>query len=96
MRLSTAQVEQTLTQVNAEVLPDGHPVRDQLNELFGDHTFFLDGNGLNILETVGASEADPKIGEVINLANWSDGTFAKLKVHEPEPTGVIVTLGAAN
>jgi hypothetical protein len=94
MRLSTAQVERTLTQVNAEVLPDGHPVRDQLNELFGDHTFFLDGNGLNILETVGASGADPKIGEVINLANWSDGTFAKLKVHEPEPTGVIVTLGA--
>ena len=78
MRLSTAQVERTLTQVNAEVLPDGHPVRDQLNELFGDHTFFLDGNGLNILETVGASGADRKIGEVINLANWSDGSFAKL------------------
>ena len=94
MRLSSAQVERTLTQVNAEVLPDGHPVRDQLNELFGDHTFFLDGNGLNILETVGTSGADPTTGEIINLANWSDGTFAKLKVHEPEPTGVIVTLGA--
>ena len=94
MKLNAAQVEQTLTQVNAEVLPDGHPVRDQLNEMFGDHTFFLDGSGLNILEAVDASGAEPKAGEVINLANWSDATFARLKVHEPEPTGVIIALGA--
>jgi hypothetical protein len=94
MKLSAPQVERTLSQVNAEVLPDGHPVCDQLNELFGNHTFFLDGNGLNILETVGASGDEPKIGELINLANWSDGTFAKLQVHEPEPTGVIVTMGS--
>ena len=95
MKLSTAQVEQTLSQVNAEVLPDGHPARDQLNELFGDHTFFIDNSGLNILEVVGTSEAEPETGEVINLANWSDATFAKLRVHEPVPTGVIVKLGSA-
>jgi len=94
LKLNTTQVEQTLSQVNAEVLPDGHPARDQLNEIFGDHTFFLDNSGLNILEVVGTDEAEPKIGEVVNLANWSDETFARLKVHAPRPTGVIVTLGA--
>ena len=93
MKLNSTQVKQMLSQFQAEVLPDNHPAVAQLNNLFGEHTFFLDGSGLNILEIVGASEDEPKIGEVINLANWNDATFARLRVHEPVPTGGIVTLG---
>jgi len=40
MKLNSAQVEQTLTQFEANVIPDDHPLVPKLNELFGDHTFF--------------------------------------------------------
>jgi hypothetical protein len=50
MKLTSAQVEQTLTQFEGEVIPDNHPVVPQLNSLFGEHTFFLDRRGLNIVE----------------------------------------------
>ena len=41
MKLTSAQVERTLTQFEGEVIPDNHPVLPQLNSLFGEHTFFL-------------------------------------------------------
>jgi hypothetical protein len=50
MKLNSAQVEQTLTQFEAQVIPEDHPLVPELNELFGDHTLFLDGNGLNVVE----------------------------------------------
>jgi len=46
MKLNSAQVQQTLGQFEARVIPDEDPVIAQLNELFGEHTFFLDQHGL--------------------------------------------------
>jgi hypothetical protein len=92
MRLNSAQVTQTLNQFEAQVLPDDHPAVAQLNNLFGDHTFFLDGSGLKVLEPVGAPESEAKTGEVVSLADWSDATLTSLKPHEPELTGVVVVL----
>jgi len=92
MRLNSAQVKQTLNQFDAQVLPDDHPAVTQLNNLFGDHTFFLDGGGLKVLEPVGAPEEEAKTGEVVSLADWSDATLTSLKPHEPELTGVVVVL----
>jgi hypothetical protein len=48
MKLTSAQVERTLTQFQGEAIPDNHPVIPQLNGLFGEHTFFLDSHGLNM------------------------------------------------
>ena len=60
--------------------------------MFGDHTFFIDSGGLNVLEPTEASEPESPIGMIVNLAYWSDETLTKLSPHEPEPTGVIVNL----
>ena len=49
MKLTPTEVERTLSQYKAEAVPDNHPVVPQLNNLFGEHTFFLDSNGLNIV-----------------------------------------------
>ena len=49
MKLTSAQIERTLSQFDAEAIPDSHPALPRLNELFGDHTFFLDSKGLNIV-----------------------------------------------
>ena len=92
MKLNAAQVKRTLSQFNAEVLPDSHPAVPQLNTLFGDHTFFLDDGGLNVLEPAETPEVDGQTGEVVSLASWSDESLTSLRPHEPEPTGVVIDL----
>ncbi len=92
MKLNAAQVKRTLSQFNAEVLPDSHPAVPQLNTLFGDHTFFLDGGGLNVLEPAEMPAVEGQTGEVVSLASWSDETLTSLRPHEPEPTGVVIDL----
>jgi hypothetical protein len=92
MKLNSAQVERALKQFEAQALPEDHPVVPQLASMFGDHTFFIDSGGLNVLEPTEASEPEAPVGMVVNLAYWSDETLTKLSPHEPEPTGVIVSL----
>ena len=93
MKLTSAQVERTMSQFEIQALPDNHPAVPELNELFGDHTFLLDSNGLNILEP---ADETPRGGvqaaKVINLANWSGENRTRLAPHEPQPTGAIVEL----
>ena len=92
MKLNSTQVKQTLSQFDAQVLPDDHPAVTQLNNLFGDHTFFLDSGGLKVLEPSEAPEMQAQTGEVVSLADWSDATLSSLTPHEPELTGVVVVL----
>jgi hypothetical protein len=97
MKLTSEQVERTLMQFEAHAVPNNHPVVPQLSEMFGDHTFFLDSKGLNILEPIEAgSEAGVQPAQVVNLANWSDATLTKLAPHEPEPTDAVVDLGSVD
>jgi hypothetical protein len=89
MRLASAMIDQTLEQFEAEAIPDNHPAVPQLNKIFGDHTFFLDGNGLNIVEPSDASPATAPTWQVVKVASWSDAAKTSLAPHEPEPTDII-------
>ncbi len=89
MKLNSALVERTLSQVDAQAIPENHPVIPQLNSLFGDHTFFLDGNGLKIVEP--ANDGAQK-GQVVKIAGWQDADRTSLVPHEPEATDVVVSL----
>jgi hypothetical protein len=97
MKLTSTQVEQALLQFEAEAIPEDHPVVPQLNRLFGEHTFFIATNGLNIVEPAETSPSASQSGvesvKVVNLADWSDGNPNSLEPHEPEPTDIIVALG---
>ncbi len=95
MRLNTALVERTLSQFQAEAIPDDHPVIPQLNRLFGDHTYFIDSKGLNIVEPVDPASGTQK-AQVVNVASWSEGNPNSLEPHEPEVTDVIVVLEQAH
>lgn len=90
MRLSRARVEQTLNQFEAHVIPDSHPSMSQIKGLWGDHTYFLAANGLNIVEPLGRRESGLETGKVVNLANWADAGATSLAPHEPEPTEIVV------
>jgi hypothetical protein len=91
MKMNSAQIEQTLNQFDAQAIPAGHPAMPQLERLFGGHTFFLDSEGLNIVEPV-VEQNDGRRGVVVNLASWTDETKASLEPHEPESTELVVDL----
>ena len=92
MKMNSAQIEQTLTQFEAEAIPTDHPVIPQLARIFGDHTYFLDGVGLNIVEPVENEQGDDRVGVVVNVATWVDAATASLQPHDPEATELVVTL----
>ena len=92
MKLNSAQVQRTLGQFEASVIPNDAPVIAKLNEVFGEHTFFLDQHGLNIVEPIEAAEPAAECAKVVNLASWTDDGRSSLKVHEPAVTDIVVTL----
>ena len=92
MKLNSTQIEQMLNQFNAHVVADDSPAIPGFNDVFGDHTFFLDERGLNVLEMIEVPRMEPRSGEVINIADWSDGSLTRLRAHQPEPTGIVISL----
>jgi len=92
MKMNTAQIRQTLHQYQAQAIPAEHPVIRELERLFGNHTYFLDGNGLNIVEPVEPEQTDGLQGVVVNLASWADEKAQSLQPHKPEPTDMVVDL----
>lgn len=66
----------------------------QLERLFGDHTYFLDSNGLSIVEPIDEEESDNGRGLVVNLAHWADANTMSLQPHAPQSTELVVDLNA--
>jgi hypothetical protein len=97
MKLNTAQIQRTVNQLQAQALPDDHPLMPQLNRLYGEHTFLLDSHGLNIVEPADEpldvpAPAINSMGVVLNVATWTDSNPPKLEAHEPELTDNTVSL----
>lgn len=92
MRMTSDQIERTLHQLDAEAIPAEHPLVPKLEQIFGEHTYFLDETGLNIVEPLEAQDGDGLLGVVVNLAEWTDETRAGLRPHDPEPTELMVDL----
>jgi hypothetical protein len=95
MKLSPERIERTLDQFEAEPIPEDHPAVAKLNQRFGDHTYFLDEQGLLIVEPAEPMPSGAAVGQVVKLASWTDAAHVNLAPHEPEPTEVIVVLDAA-
>ena len=77
MKLTSAQIERTLSQFEAQAIPESHPVLTRMNELFGDHTFFVDSDGLSIAEPIDRpAPRRTQAARVVNVANWSDESLA--------------------
>ena len=93
MKLSPELVERTLSQFDAQALPDDHPSLPELSRLFGEHTFFLDEVGLNI---VVPDDEQEQAGEVVRVAAWQDAQRTALASHDPEAIGLVVELGSKN
>ena len=92
MRLSSSHVERALTQIAAQAIPDNHPVVPQLNELFGDHTFFLGDQGLSIVEPADTPKEGMQAVQLVNIASWKDESHTSLTPHPPEMTETVIML----
>lgn len=94
MKLNSAQIEQAVEQFEGEVavVPEDNPIVPQLMRIFGDHTYFLGQNGLNIVEATESDQEDARLGVVMNIADWAGGRTSSLAPHAPETTGLVVVL----
>jgi hypothetical protein len=84
-------VQRTLNQFEAQAIPEDHPSIPDLNRTFGDHTFFIAGDGLHIVEPT-VPEDGHETGQVFKVASWQDANRTSLVAHPPEPTDVMVDL----
>jgi hypothetical protein len=94
MKLNAARVQKTLDQYDARAIPEDHPAMPELNGVFGEHTFFLDGNGLAVVEPAEPKSGGAETGKVVRLASWKDANRTSLAPHPPEATDIVVELEA--
>jgi hypothetical protein len=92
MKLTPTQVAQTLSQIEASVVPDDHPMVSKLTGIFGEHTYFLDADGLTIIEPPSRDGSARTECQVVSLANWTDENLTSLAPHEPIATGERIAL----
>ena len=95
MKLTPTRIDRTLGQIDAQAIPPNHPALPQFNEMFGDHTFFLDGSGLTIVEPAEPHVDGMETGRVVKLAGWIDENRTRLTPHAREITDVVVVIGKA-
>jgi hypothetical protein len=89
MKLSSEQAQRVEQEIAGQAIPDSHPISPRLHDAFGDHTFFLNPDGLTIVEP---SPADRQIGYVVKLAGWADGAHTTLEPDTPESMSVAIQL----
>jgi len=89
MKLNAAQLDRVQSQLGVDALPEDNPAMPKLKEVFGEHTFFVDAGGLNVVEPI---EEESSRGTVIKIASWTEDK-SQLQVHEPEPLQVAVEMG---
>ena len=92
MKLSPAQVQRVQRQIDGQIIPEGHALSLQLEQTFGEHTFFLNAEGLNIVEP---SPSGGDTGRIVKLASWVDEDYTTLEPGAPEPQPGEIELGSA-
>lgn len=96
MKLNPARTTYAADQLQAFPLPETHPMMESLADAFGEHTFFLDNEGLAIVEAEGeAVDDDSELGVVVRLARWGDEGRTVLSPQEREVTNLLLTLSEA-
>ena len=97
MKLDVRQLAVVESQTGAKPLPADDPSVQQLTGAFGDHSFFLDPNGLYIFEGVDLPEAEPgaEPALLIQIAEWTDEEKTAIGPIEPKPAELVLDLAMA-
>jgi len=96
MKLDSPRSEHAAHQLGAWVVPETHPANFELSETFGEHTFFLDGEGLSIVEPKdGRFDSEVELARVVRLAAWADEERTELTPHARQETEFLVVVDEA-
>jgi hypothetical protein len=93
MKLSSEKLNSVLEQIDAEIIPDDHPLLPKLGEVFGNHTFFVDDGGLTIIQPV---DQQRQTSGLVTIARWDNADPPHLVAHTPEETDVLIKLDSAH
>jgi hypothetical protein len=88
MKLTLEQTQHVADQLQGQAIPEEHPNTPQLREAIGDHTFFLNNDGLHIVEPP-AEEATGEDASALRIASWSRDQEGQLFLHEPQPAQAV-------
>ena len=94
MKLDDQQLTIIENQTGTKPLPVDDPAVAQLSGHFGEHSFFLDPNGLYIFEAVDLpdTEAGTAPALLIQIAEWTDEEKTSIGPIEPKPADLIIDL----
>ncbi|MBO6949664.1 MAG: hypothetical protein JJ855_16920 [Rhodospirillales bacterium] len=92
MKLTTEQVGAIERQTGAIPIPEDNAANEALTNVFGEHTFYADQNGLHVLEPVNLEEQEGDHAEVIQIAEWTNDSKDELQPIEPQRTGAVLGL----
>lgn len=92
MKLNAAQLQKVEEQFGAQAIPEEASFMDDLIQAFGEHTFFVNADGLHIVEPKPSPESSD--GNVVKLASWASEKRSELVPHEPDVLPVAVDLGS--
>lgn len=92
MILSPTQVEAAKAAIGVDPVPADHPAMPQLQQAFGEHTFYLDANGLLVFEPAEEQAEAQDAARLYLVAAWADENKQQLSPVEPHPTNVVVDL----
>ena len=92
MKLSADQIEQVHDQTGVDPIPDDHLSLPELQDAFGDHTFYLDSDGLHIWEFSEAAGEEGQVIHAVRVASWTNEEKTSLSSHEPQSSVAIVKL----
>ena len=99
MKLTANQVAIAKSAIGADPIPADHPAMDQLEQAFGEHTFYLDQNGLLVFEPDEEPEEAPDVQDGARLtliAAWADDTRQSLGAVQPHPTHIVIDLAGSS
>lgn len=94
MKLSTAQIAAVEQATGANPLPEEEPANAKLQEALGEHTFYVDQQGLVILESPDAAAAPDETLEIVRVGRWVEGDEQQLALTPAERTGQVLDLSA--
>lgn len=88
MILTALQITELEDQLTARVIPDGDDLMTELRRVFGDHTFFVDADGLHVVEWFAEDQTagDGDTLTAVRVAAWTDDTRTAVAPHEPTKT----------
>lgn len=94
MKLTNEQIAAARDTLGASPVDPEHPAVAQLEQAFGEHTFYVDQNGLLVFVDPVELDQEPGDPRLVLIAAWTDDEKRQLGAVNPVDTGVTLPVAA--